>query len=156
MIVPCSAWCAQAGVRHGLLYSADTLSCFLSFLLTHFGAGQDFAEEQNLVARMVHQLRSDDPDEHFQILKTARRHFSSGGPRRVKHTLPPLAFSAIQVPKLLHPVLLPATMESVDMVTMTMSTLLLPTAVHTLCPPAFSVNPSPGLLLLCTNTPPAT
>lgn len=46
---------------------------------------------------MVHQLRSDDPDEHFQILKTARRHFSSGGPRRVKHTLPPLAFSALQV-----------------------------------------------------------
>lgn len=59
--------------------------------------GQDFAEEQNLVARMVHQLRSDDPDEHFQILKTARRHFSSGGPRRVRHTLPPLAFSALQV-----------------------------------------------------------
>ena len=58
---------------------------------------QDFAEEQNLVARMVHQLRSDDPDDHFQILKTARQHFSSGGPRRVRHTLPPLAFSALQV-----------------------------------------------------------
>ena len=60
---------------------------------------QDFAEEQNLVARMVHQLRSDDPDEHFQILKTARQHFSTGGPRRVRHSLPPLAFSALQVPK---------------------------------------------------------
>ena len=59
---------------------------------------QDFAEEQNLVARMVHQLRSDDPDEHFQILKTAREHFSTGGPRRVRHTLPPLAFSSLQVP----------------------------------------------------------
>ena len=59
---------------------------------------QDFAEEQNLVARMVHQLRSDDPDEHFQILKTARQHFSTGGPRRVRHTLPPLAFSSLQVP----------------------------------------------------------
>ena len=58
---------------------------------------QDFAEEQNLVARMVHQLRSEDPDEHFQILKTARKHFASGGPQRVKHTLPPLAFSALQV-----------------------------------------------------------
>jgi len=58
---------------------------------------QDFAEEQNLVARMVHQLRSDDPDEHFQILKTARQHFSTGGLRRVRHSLPPLAFSALQV-----------------------------------------------------------
>ena len=74
---------------------------------------QDFAEEQNLVARMVHQLRSDDPDEHFQILKTARQHFSTGGPQRVRHTLPPLAFSALQVwpfaspePYLLSPVLL--------------------------------------------------
>lgn len=46
---------------------------------------------------MVHQLRSDDPDEHFQILKIARKHFSLGGARRVRHTLPPLAFSALQV-----------------------------------------------------------
>ena len=46
---------------------------------------------------MVHQLRTDDPDEHFQILKTAREHFSTGGPQRVRHTLPPLAFSALQV-----------------------------------------------------------
>ncbi|KAL3144750.1 hypothetical protein ABBQ38_001871 [Trebouxia sp. C0009 RCD-2024] len=58
---------------------------------------EDFAEEQNLVARMVHQLRSDDPDEHFQILKIARKHFSLGGARRVRHTLPPLAFSALQL-----------------------------------------------------------
>ena len=58
---------------------------------------QDFAEEQNLVARMVHQLRSDDPDEQFHILKTARQHFTQGGPRRMKHTLPPLAFAALQV-----------------------------------------------------------
>lgn len=76
----------------------------------HLVARQDFAEEQNLVARMVHQLRSDDPDDHFQILKTARRHFSSGGPQRVKHTLPPLAFSALQVASLLD--LLLATTET--------------------------------------------
>lgn len=58
---------------------------------------QDFAEEQNQVARMVHQLQSDDPDEQFHILKTARQHFTQGGPRRVKHTLPPLAFAALKV-----------------------------------------------------------
>ncbi|DBA95664.1 hypothetical protein WJX82_011441 [Trebouxia sp. C0006] len=62
---------------------------------------EDFAEEQNLVARMVHQLRSDDPDEHFQILKTARQHFSTGGLRRVRHSLPPLAFSALQLVRVL-------------------------------------------------------
>ena len=95
-----------------LLYSAELRHVSSSFCLMHLVARQDFAEEQNLVARMVHQLRSDDPDEHFQILKTARRHFSSGGPRRVKHTLPPLAFSALQVLSLLHLVLLPATTET--------------------------------------------
>lgn len=58
---------------------------------------QDFAEEQNLVARMMHQLQSDDADEQFHILKTARQHFIQGGPRRVKHTLPPLAFAALKV-----------------------------------------------------------
>ncbi|KAA6425083.1 MAG: vacuolar sorting-associated 35B-like [Trebouxia sp. A1-2] len=38
---------------------------------------EDFAEEQNLVARMVHQLRSDDPDEHFpdpEDCQTALQH----------------------------------------------------------------------------------
>ena len=68
---------------------ASSTSCLLCL--------QDFAEEQNLVARMTHQLQSDDPDEQFHILKTARQHFTQGGPRRVKHTLPPLAFAALKV-----------------------------------------------------------
>ena len=96
---------------------------------------------------MVHQLRSDDPDEHFQILKTARRHFSSGGPRRVKHTLPPLAFSALQVLSLLHLVLLPASTETAII---TLSTCLLPMSEHP--PPplvGFPASPSPGLFSPC-------
>ena len=116
----------------------------------HLVARQDFAEEQNLVARMVHQLRSDDPDEHYQILKTARRHFSSGGPRRVKHTLPPLAFSALQVLSLFHAVLLPAAMKTAII---TLSTCLLPMPAHTLPPIAFSATSSPGLLSPCVSMP---
>ena len=58
---------------------------------------EDFEEEQNLVARLVHQLRSDDSDTQYRLLVAARKQFGQGGPRRLKHTLPPLAFEALRL-----------------------------------------------------------
>lgn len=33
----------------------------------------------------------------LQILNTARKHFGSGGEKRIKFTLPPIVFSAFQL-----------------------------------------------------------
>ncbi|XP_064193260.1 vacuolar protein sorting-associated protein 35 isoform X1 [Anguilla rostrata] len=58
---------------------------------------EDFAEEQSLVGRFIHLLRSDDLDEQYLILNTARKHFGAGGNQRIRHTLPPLVFAAYQL-----------------------------------------------------------
>lgn len=58
---------------------------------------QDFQEEQNLVARLVHQLRDPDTDVRYSTLVAARERFAKGGPRRQRHTLPPVAFAALQL-----------------------------------------------------------
>lgn len=54
----------------------------------------DFAEEQGIVARFIHQLRSDSPDMQFRILQTARKHLEVGGSARLKHVMPPIIFRA--------------------------------------------------------------
>ena len=56
---------------------------------------EDFEEEQCLVARLVHHLHADIVDEQYKILVAARKHFGTGGPRRLKYTLPPLVFCAL-------------------------------------------------------------
>ncbi|KAK9832171.1 hypothetical protein WJX74_001409 [Apatococcus lobatus] len=56
-----------------------------------------FEEEQNLLARLVHQLVSQDTDEHFELLRAARDRFNAGGPKRLRHTLAPLAFAALRL-----------------------------------------------------------
>lgn len=86
---------------------------------------EDFAEEQSLVAkyvslflhlfrilsyffclliagfdffsRFIHMLRSETPDQQYLILSTARKHFGSGGNKRIYFTLPPLVFQAYQL-----------------------------------------------------------
>lgn len=58
---------------------------------------EDFAEEQGVVARFVHLLRSDDPDMQYKILQTARKHFGLGGKQRIKYTLPPLIFQIFKL-----------------------------------------------------------
>uniref|UniRef100_A0A1L8DVU9 Vacuolar protein sorting-associated protein 35 n=1 Tax=Nyssomyia neivai TaxID=330878 RepID=A0A1L8DVU9_9DIPT len=58
---------------------------------------EDFAEEQGIVARFVHLLKSDDPDVQYKILQTARKHFGQGGASRIKHVLPPIVFQAFQL-----------------------------------------------------------
>ena len=86
----------------------ETLFKFISVLVCDKeddegdGAGddvdeEDFEEEQNLVARLVHHLRSDNSDTQYRLLVAARKQFGQGGPRRLKHTLPPLAFEALRL-----------------------------------------------------------
>lgn len=58
---------------------------------------EDFAEDQGIVARFIHYLYSGEPDMQYKILQTARKHFGTGGPLRIKHVLPPLVFAAFQL-----------------------------------------------------------
>jgi len=58
---------------------------------------QDFEDEQGLVARLIHRLRAADPAQHYALLQTARNRFSVGGARRLRHTLPPIAFAALGI-----------------------------------------------------------
>lgn len=58
---------------------------------------EDFAEEQGIVARFIHLIKSDDPDMQYKILQAARKHLYEGGSQRIKHVLPPLIFQAYQL-----------------------------------------------------------
>lgn len=57
----------------------------------------DFAEEQGVVGRLIHLLKSDHLDTQYKILQSARKHFASGGAQRIKHVLPSLVFQAFQL-----------------------------------------------------------
>ena len=85
---------------------AETLFRFISILVKDGEGGmgtsddvddEDFEEEQNLVARLVHATRSDDGDTQYRLLVASRKHFGQGGPRRLRHTLPPLAHEAMRL-----------------------------------------------------------
>ncbi|XP_021696033.1 vacuolar protein sorting-associated protein 35 isoform X2 [Aedes aegypti] len=58
---------------------------------------EDFAEEQGIVGRFVHLLRSEDPDTQYKILTASRKHFGLGGQQRIRYVLPPLVFQAYQL-----------------------------------------------------------
>ncbi|XP_018569132.1 vacuolar protein sorting-associated protein 35 [Anoplophora glabripennis] len=58
---------------------------------------EELAEEQCLLARFIHQLRSNVPDDQYLILTAARKILASGGSLRIKYTLPPLIFQAYQL-----------------------------------------------------------
>ena len=58
----------------------------------------EFAEEQSLMGRLVHMLRAKgDPDQQYQIISTARKHFGLGGPQRIGSTLPPIVMFAYKL-----------------------------------------------------------
>ncbi|KAJ9093149.1 hypothetical protein QFC20_007197 [Naganishia adeliensis] len=59
-------------------------------------AGQDLAEEQGWLARMVHLFRSDDLATQFELLQVARKIFAEGG-QRIRYTFPPLITSGIKL-----------------------------------------------------------
>lgn len=57
----------------------------------------DFAEEQGVVGRFIHLLKSEHLDMQYKILQSARKHFGTGGAQRIKHVLPSLVFQAFQL-----------------------------------------------------------
>nr|XP_048331970.1 vacuolar protein sorting-associated protein 35B isoform X2 [Ziziphus jujuba var. spinosa] len=58
---------------------------------------EDFKDEQNSVARLIHMLYNDDPEEMLKIIYTVKKHIMSGGPQRLPFTVPPLIFSALRL-----------------------------------------------------------
>ncbi|XP_012271457.1 vacuolar protein sorting-associated protein 35 isoform X2 [Orussus abietinus] len=58
---------------------------------------EDFAEEQGLLGRLIHHFKSETADQQYMILSAARKHFSTGGNKRIKFTLPPIVFQAYQL-----------------------------------------------------------
>ncbi|XP_074102802.1 vacuolar protein sorting-associated protein 35-like isoform X1 [Cotesia typhae] len=58
---------------------------------------EDFAEEQGLLGRLIHHFKSDTADQQYLILSAARKHFSAGGNKRIKYTLPAIVFQAYQL-----------------------------------------------------------
>lgn len=58
---------------------------------------EDFAEEQGLLGRLIHHFKSETADQQYMILSTARKHFSAGGNKRIKYTLPAIVFQAYQL-----------------------------------------------------------
>ncbi|GKU90129.1 hypothetical protein SLEP1_g4169 [Rubroshorea leprosula] len=58
---------------------------------------EDFKEEQNSVARLIHMLYNDEPQEMLKIICTVRKHIMAGGVKRLPFTIPPLVFSALRL-----------------------------------------------------------
>ncbi|KAH7848926.1 hypothetical protein Vadar_010373 [Vaccinium darrowii] len=58
---------------------------------------EDFKEEQNSVARLIHMLYNDDPEEMLKIICTVKKHIMTGGPKRLPFTVPSLVFSALKL-----------------------------------------------------------
>ena len=55
------------------------------------------SEDQNLLARLVHLLRTDNLDVLYKLYNGTRKMFGQGGPARIKTTFPPLVVNAIRV-----------------------------------------------------------
>ncbi|KAL5780728.1 hypothetical protein ACOSQ2_011465 [Xanthoceras sorbifolium] len=58
---------------------------------------EDFKEEQDSVARLIHMLYNDDPEEMLKIICTAKKHIMTGGATRLPFTVPPLVFSGLRL-----------------------------------------------------------
>ncbi|XP_034949457.1 vacuolar protein sorting-associated protein 35 isoform X1 [Chelonus insularis] len=58
---------------------------------------EDFAEEQGYLGRLIHHFKSETADQQYMILSAARKHFSAGGNKRIKYTLPAIVFQAYQL-----------------------------------------------------------
>ncbi|KAJ6708708.1 VACUOLAR SORTING PROTEIN 35 [Salix koriyanagi] len=58
---------------------------------------EDFKEEQNSVARLIHMLYNDDSEEMLKIFGAVRKHIMAGGSQRLPFTVPPLVFSALRL-----------------------------------------------------------
>eukprot|EP01088_Endostelium_zonatum_P019476 TRINITY_DN673_c0_g1_i1.p1 TRINITY_DN673_c0_g1~~TRINITY_DN673_c0_g1_i1.p1 ORF type:complete len:837 (+),score=226.35 TRINITY_DN673_c0_g1_i1:338-2512(+) len=61
----------------------------------------DFAQDQNRVAAVVHLFVNPSAEVIYGILTNVRKEFGLGGTKRIKHTLPPLVFKSLQLVPLL-------------------------------------------------------
>lgn len=94
------------------LSSLDDVKALFSFISplvkdeadTPADEGKDkarFAEEQQMVCKLVHQIRHEDTDVEYQILTEMRGSFGQGGPQRLIFSLQPIFFGALGlVPKI--------------------------------------------------------
>eukprot|EP00438_Fugacium_kawagutii_P005345 Skav210319 [mRNA] locus=scaffold475:291444:293789:- [translate_table: standard] len=94
------------------LSSLDDVKALFSFISplvkdeedTPADEGKDkarFAEEQQKVCKLVHQIRHEDTDVEYQILTEMRGSFGQGGPHRLIFSLQPIFFGALGlVPKI--------------------------------------------------------
>uniref|UniRef100_A0A915CXI2 Vacuolar protein sorting-associated protein 35 n=1 Tax=Ditylenchus dipsaci TaxID=166011 RepID=A0A915CXI2_9BILA len=58
---------------------------------------EDFEEDQNLVAKLVHLIYNEDLEQHFKLLNQIRKVFGQGGAARLKHTLPATIFATFKL-----------------------------------------------------------
>ncbi|XP_022772633.1 vacuolar protein sorting-associated protein 35B-like isoform X2 [Durio zibethinus] len=58
---------------------------------------EDFKDEQNSVAGLIHMLYNDEPEEMLKIICTVKKHTMAGGPKRLPFTVPSLVFSALRL-----------------------------------------------------------
>eukprot|EP01117_Protostelium_nocturnum_P004958 TRINITY_DN1795_c0_g1_i1.p1 TRINITY_DN1795_c0_g1~~TRINITY_DN1795_c0_g1_i1.p1 ORF type:complete len:786 (+),score=276.23 TRINITY_DN1795_c0_g1_i1:83-2440(+) len=58
---------------------------------------EDFAEEQNLVASLIHLFENPDADQLFAMYSVAKQHMTKGGQKRAKYLLVPLIFRALRL-----------------------------------------------------------
>jgi vacuolar protein sorting-associated protein 35 len=58
---------------------------------------EELADEQALLGRLVHLFKATTSDEQYKILTVIRKNFGAGGEYRIKYTLPPLVFAALQL-----------------------------------------------------------
>ena len=66
-----------------------------------FDMQEDFEEDQNRVAALIHLFQSDNLETLFMLYATSRKVFGQGGTKRIKHTLPPLVFRSLKLAALL-------------------------------------------------------
>ena len=102
-----------AGMSGGVVLDSDvTVGRLLTFIKplvqdepgtpTDEQTRDEFADEQRMVARLVHLFHGDSTDALFRIYLEARRHFGHGGTRRIQYTLVPLVFRALQLTHRVH------------------------------------------------------
>lgn len=58
---------------------------------------EDFMEEQGLMGRLINLFYSEEADQQYLILNSARKHFGAGGNKRIKYTLPSIVFQAYKL-----------------------------------------------------------
>ncbi|CAJ0920055.1 unnamed protein product, partial [Mesorhabditis belari] len=58
---------------------------------------EEFADELNLIASMIHLIKAEDRDVQFLLLNGLRKRLGAGGKWRIRKTLPPIIFSIYEL-----------------------------------------------------------